>query len=184
MDIIDFGEQFTKYDLGPEAFILFAEELCSQRLWAKAVQVCRQGLTFFPQHFRARVLLGWALRELGEREQAEKVLMEAAEEIQKNALLFKLLAEIAEEAGDHDRAMTLMNMVQGLYPGAFDQTHRLSVAPTPAFEVESATASPVGFLASMLASCEAKPAGIAETTRLFSDEERRRLVEIIESRKP
>jgi tetratricopeptide (TPR) repeat protein len=130
------------------------------------------------------VLLGWALKELGKREEAEKVLMGAVGEIQKNALLFRLLAEIAKEAGDHDRARTLMNMVQGLDPEAFDQTYRLSPAPTAAPEGGSASLSPVGFLASMLASCERKLAGIAGTPRLFSDEERRRLLEIIGSRKP
>ena len=99
MDIVKQYEELLKLDPGSIAFAPLAEELCYRGFWEGAVKVCRQGLTHHPQHLRGRVLLGWALKELGESDEAEKVLVEVEGEVQKNALLFRLLAELAKKAG-------------------------------------------------------------------------------------
>lgn len=117
MDIVKQYEELLKIDPGSIAFAPLAEELCYRGFWEEALKVCRQGLTYHPHHLRGRVLLGWALKELGEHEEAEQVLVGVEGEIQKNALLFRLLAELARKGGVPERAERLMLIHQNLQPG-------------------------------------------------------------------
>ncbi len=139
MDIVKRYEELLKLDPGSIAFAPLAEELCYRGFWEGALKVCRQGLTHHPHHLRGRVLLGWALKELGEHEEAAAVLEEVEGEIQKNALLFRLLAELAKRSGDADRAERLLLIHQNLQPSAGER-------PTPTVaaivEAPSPTVSP------------------------------------------
>jgi predicted Zn-dependent protease len=183
MDTVDYYEELLKLDPGLESFASVAEELCAQGLWVEAVRVCRQGLVFHPHHFRGRVLFGWALKELGEADEAQKVLREAAGEVQKNALLFKLLAEITEGAGDCDGAESFMNMFQNLHSGAFEQTLEGKAEMAAAPEVTDTIPPTARLLTSLLATFEGKPAGPPKMQMIFTDEERRRLTQLFQSRK-
>lgn len=182
MDIAEHCDELPEVDPGSEAFASWAEQLCAQGLWADAVRVCRQGLMFYPRDLRGRALLGWALKELGEYDEAEQVLMEAAGEIRKNALTFRLLSELAEMAGKVDQAKTFMDVCQDL--------QSLEIEQAPSAEIETGT-EPAGeakqpqtatLLTSLLARFEGK-AATAATQPLFSEQDRQRLTQILQFRK-
>jgi len=183
MDIAEHYDELPKIDSGSEAFASWAEQLCGQGLWAEAVRVCRQGLMFYPQDLRGRVLLGWALKELAEYDDAEKVLMEAAGEIRKNALTFELLSELAERAGKVEQAKTFGDVWQGLQALALEQ------APPSETKTGTESAEKGGIpriatlLTSLLERFGAEPANVAITQRLFSEQDRQKLTQILQSRK-
>jgi len=183
MNSIQRFEEMLRIDPGSRVFELLAEELCSRGLWAEAVRVCRQGLTFHTDHLRGRVLLGWALKESGEVKEAEKVLMEAEGEIRKNAMVFKLLARIAQSADDPDRAENLMNTWQHLQPGTLVRVAPLKSKLTPSSEMRSERPAIAGFLTSLLDSFEARPLKIADTQKVFTEEDRETLTQILMSPK-
>jgi hypothetical protein len=183
MNSIQRFEEMLRIDPGSRVFELLAEELCSRGLWAEAVRVCRQGLTFHPDHVRGRVLLGWALKESGEIIEAERVLMAAEMEIRKNAMVFKLLAKIAESADDPDRAETLMNTWRNLQPGTLVRATPSQSQPAPRSEVKSDKPSVPGLLTSLSERFEAKPAKIADMQEIFTDEDRKTLTQILMSPK-
>ena len=182
MDIVKQYEELLKLDPGSKAFASLAEELCYRGFWEGAVKVCRQGLTHHPQHLRGRVLLGWALKEVGEIEEAEMVLREAEGEIQKNALLFRLLAELAKKTGDLDRAGRLMLIHQNLQPSAMesDAATRMKAEAEPPAEspVQEETAV---FLTSLLNRYEAIPENTAQEQQLFTEDDRQTLSRILKS---
>ncbi len=99
--------EMLKIDPRSPVFCLLAEELSSVGEWKETEEVCRKGLQYHPDHFRGRVLLGWALKELGQSEESEKILRELEEEIRKNSLVFKMLSEFAVSSGDSARAQEL-----------------------------------------------------------------------------
>jgi hypothetical protein len=183
MNSIQRYEEMLRIDPGSRVFELLAEELCSRGLWAEAVRVCRQGLTFHPDHIRGSVLLGWALKESGEVNEAEKVLIAAEMEIRKNAMVFKLLARIAESADEPDRAESLMNTWRNLQPGTLVRAAPSQSRPAPISEVKSETPATANFLTSLLDSFEAKPTRIADTPKVFTDEDRETLTQILMSPK-
>jgi predicted Zn-dependent protease len=183
MDIVKQYEELLKLDPGSIAFSPLAEELCYRGFWEGAVKVCRQGLTHHPQHLRGQVLLGWALKELGESEEAEKVLVAVEGEIQKNALLFRLLAELAKKAGDPERTERLMLIHQNLQSSAID---RATPAETKA-EVEPPPEGPkeeiADFLDSLLSRYDAIPEKTAAEQQLFTEDDRQTLSRILKSLK-
>jgi predicted Zn-dependent protease len=183
MNSIQRFEEMLRIDPGSRVFELLAEELCSRGLWAEAVRVCRQGLSFHPDHLRGRVLLGWALKESGEVNEAEKVLMEAEGVIRKNAIVFKLLARITQSADDPDRAEDLMNTWRNLQPGAAVRTAPSQLKQAPISEVRSEKPATGNLLTSLLDNFEAKPPKIADTPRVFTDEDRETLTQILISPK-
>ncbi len=150
------------------------------RIMGGAVRVCREGLTFYPRDLRGRVLLGWALKELAECGEAEKILMEAAGEIQKNALAFGLLAELAEMAGKGEQAAAFRNVCQDLQALALEQTAPLKQRPGPSRSRKDKRPEAATLLTSLLERFEAKPAGAAMTPRIFSEEDRQTLAHILE----
>jgi hypothetical protein len=179
MNSIQRFEEMLKIDPGSRVFELLAEELCSRGLWTEAVRVCRQGITFHPDHIRGRILLGWALKESGEVNEAEKILMAAEMEIRKNAMVFKLLARIAENADEPERAESLMNTWRNLQPGTLVRGAPSSSQSSPPSEVRSEKPAVPGLLTSLIQRFEAKPAGVADSPKIFTDEEREALAQVL-----
>ncbi len=103
-DNIQTYRQMLKLDRRSRVFALLAEELCAAGQWEEAAEVCKKGLLFHPDHLRSRVLLGWALMEMGEAGQSERILLNAVEDIRKNAIIFKLLSEFAAFSGNTQSA--------------------------------------------------------------------------------
>jgi hypothetical protein len=85
-------------------FALLAEELCAAGQWEEAAEVCKKGLLFHPDHLRSQVLLGWALKEMGDASQSERILLNAVEDIRKNVIIFNLLSECAAFSGNTQSA--------------------------------------------------------------------------------
>jgi len=96
--------QMLELDPCSRAFALLAEELCAAGRWEEAVEVCKKGILFHPDHFRSRVLLAVALMELGDAGQCERVLLGVVRDIRKNSVIFKLLSELSEFSGDKEIA--------------------------------------------------------------------------------
>jgi len=183
MNSIQRFEEMLRIDPSSRVFELLAEELCSRGLWAEAVRVCRQGLTFHPDHIRGRVLLGWALKESGQLNEAEKVLIAAEMDIRKNAMVFKLLARIAESADESDRAESLMNTWRILQPGTLLRPASSQTQSAPRSELRSEKPAVPGLLASLIERFESKPTKDADTQKIFNDEERETLTQILMSPK-
>lgn len=183
MDMAEHYDELLKVDPGSEAFALWAEQLCAQGLWAEAAPVCQQGLMFYPRNLRGRVLLGWALKELGEYDDAEKVLMEAAGEVRKNALTFGLLSELAEKAGKVERAATFRNVFQDLQALAIEQIPPAETKTGTESTGEGEGPRTATILASLLERFEGKAANVAMTQRLFSEQARQKLTQILQSRR-
>ncbi len=134
--------EMLKLDPHSRVFSLLAEELSATGEWEEVAEVCRKGLKIYPDHLRARVLLGWALMEMGEAEDSERVLTEIENEIRKNSIVFKLLSEFAIFAGNMDRANQFARMYEVFEsadaapqpaPQALPQTG-VKAAPEPAPE--------------------------------------------------
>jgi tetratricopeptide (TPR) repeat protein len=108
-DTIQSYREMLKLDPRSRVFTLLAEELCAAGQWEEAAAVCKKGLHFHPDHLRSRVLLGWALIEMGEVDKSERNLLKAVEDIRQNTIVFKLLSELAsfsgnaQGAGEYDR---------------------------------------------------------------------------------
>lgn len=103
-DNIQTYRQILELDRRSRVFALLAEELCAAGEWEEAGEVCREGLLFHPDHLRSRVLLGWALMEMGDAVQSEQILLDAVEDIRKNSIIFKLLSELASLSGKTESA--------------------------------------------------------------------------------
>lgn len=99
-DSIQTYREMLKLDPRSRVFILLAEEFCAAGEWEQVAEVCKEGLLFHPDNLRSRVLLGWALMEMGEADQSEGILLEAVEDFRKNAIIFKLLSEFAAFSGN------------------------------------------------------------------------------------
>ncbi len=97
-------------DPASHVFVDLAEALCHEKRWDEAVEVCRKGLHLHPRVTRARVLLGWSLMQLGKLMESSAVLEEAREELEQNALLYRLLAEMAASRGDADDAAQMESL--------------------------------------------------------------------------
>jgi len=101
---IETYRQILELDRRSKVFALLAEELCAAGEWEEAAEVCKNGLLFHPDHLRSRALLGWALMEMGEADRSERIFLQAAEDIRKNSLIFKLLSEFATASGNIESA--------------------------------------------------------------------------------
>ena len=103
-DIIQTYRQMLQLDSTSRVFALLAEELCAAGQWEEAAEVCKKGLLFHPDHLRSQVLLGWALKEMGDASQSERILLNAVEDIRKNVIIFNLLSEFAAFSGNTQSA--------------------------------------------------------------------------------
>lgn len=178
MDRVDWYKQILRNDPTSLAFVSLAEELCFRAQWREAVETCRKGLSIHPYLTRARVLMGWALWELGKAEEAERTLTEARSDIEVNAVLYKILGEIARSRGDETRAQSCLNTFQSLAPEGSEEI--LTRYEPRTFEEDPKTGPPpiAEFLSALLRKFEARrkpktPAGQS----LFSMADRQRLKE-------
>ena len=103
-DKLHIYRDMLKLDPKSRVYALLAEELCEAGEWEEAAEVCTKGLRFHPDHFRSRVLLGWALMKLGAVDESGRILMDIYDEIRRNGVMFKLLSEFATYSGDENRA--------------------------------------------------------------------------------
>ncbi len=113
-DDIQTYRQMLKLDRRSRVFSLLAEELCAAGRWEEAAEVCKKGLLFHPDHLRSRVLLGWALMEMGATGQSEGILLKAVEDIRKNSIIFKLLSEFATISGNIQSAAEYAEIYEAL----------------------------------------------------------------------
>jgi tetratricopeptide (TPR) repeat protein len=125
------------------------------------------------------VLLGWSLKELDELDEAEKLLMEAEAQIRQNALAFKLLASIAERAGDLERAESLLDISRTLQPSPLSRGVFFAVTPPVEASVKSEKTEAESLLGSLLDQFEAKPPKGADVQKIFSDEDREQLAGVL-----
>jgi len=107
-------EEMLQIDPSSRVFELLAEELCALGRWEETARICRQGLLFHPGRVRPRVLLGLALLELGEVEESKRVLLDVAEEIRGNSVVFKRLAQLGSSAGDPPGAIEFTRIFEAL----------------------------------------------------------------------
>ncbi len=91
--------EILELDPGSRVFASLAEELAAAGQWDEAARVCKKGLVFHPGHLVARLLLGRALMETGDPEEAERVLSDVTDEIRMNSVVFKQLSELAAISG-------------------------------------------------------------------------------------
>jgi tetratricopeptide (TPR) repeat protein len=92
--------EMLRLDPRSRVFTLLAEELCAAGEWEQVAQVCKEGLIYHPENLRSRVLLGWALMEMGQADQSEEILLQVVDDIRKNVIIFKMLSEFATFSGN------------------------------------------------------------------------------------
>lgn len=142
-DSIQLYRQMLKLDPDSRVFALLAEELCSAGRWEEAADVCRKGLQSHPDHLRSRVLLGWALMEMGEADESGAVLQQIVEEICHSSMIFKLLSEFATFSGDPDRAAAFFK-VYDAFQAPNIQMPESGVTVAPVFASEAASEATAG----------------------------------------
>jgi len=132
-DSIQTYRQMLELDRRSRVFSLLAEELCAAGQWAEAAEVCKRGLLFHPDHLRSRVLLGWALMEMDDIEQAERILFNIVEDIRRNSVIFKLLsglAAISGNSGSADEYVRIYEMFQHAGSSLSEETDPLPEPPS------------------------------------------------------
>ncbi|HYA43355.1 MAG TPA: tetratricopeptide repeat protein [Syntrophobacteraceae bacterium] len=136
-DKIETYRQMLKLDRRSRVFTMLAEQLCTAGKWEEAAEVCKKGLVFHPDHLRSRALLGWALMEMGEADRSERIFLQAANDIRKNSVIFKLLSELATASGNIESA----GQYAGIY-AAFQAAGAARSKAGPAVELHPEPASP------------------------------------------
>lgn len=185
--------KMLEIDPASTVFVRLAEELSSRRLWDETVEVCRRGLAYHPSNLRGRVLLGLALRETDEPHEAFTALTEARREIEKNTLLYRVLAEIAEEQGDPARSERLTRVYEVLQ----EDSGAWAAEPEPRRPASPARMTPpaaremgqprieerlIDALTLLMARMEKKAPAGTPTRRVFSETSRDKLKELLSSR--
>ncbi len=117
MDRMDWYRELLAEDPSSMLFCELAEEQCREGLWEEAVRTLRQGLHFHPRHIRAHALLGWALWEHGSAEQAEEVLDQVRRELEKSAVVYRVLGEISTHRGDLEEAARMESIYSLMLKG-------------------------------------------------------------------
>ncbi|MBP8645743.1 MAG: hypothetical protein KBH99_06450 [Syntrophobacteraceae bacterium] len=114
IDFFDWYKELLAFDPASPAFEFLAEEFCLKGMWQEAAEICRRGLIYHPRHLRGHVLLGWALWKLGEWKESEKVLDTARKDLEKNAVLYRILAEIADHRKQREQSLFFMDLYHRL----------------------------------------------------------------------
>lgn len=185
--------KMLEIDPASTVFVHLAEELSSRGLWDETVEVCRRGLAYHPSNLRGRVLFGLALRETGEPHEAFAALTEARREIEKNTLLYRVLAEMAEEQGDPARSERLMRVYEVLQEdgGAWAAEPeprrpappvRMTVPPARKIGEPRIEERLIDALTHLMARMEKKAPAGAPTRRVFSEASRGKLKELLSCR--
>jgi tetratricopeptide (TPR) repeat protein len=175
MDRVDWFKQIMRNDPNSQAFVSLAEEHCFRNQWKEAVATCRRGLAIYPYLTRGRVLMGWALWELGKVDEAERVLSEAKSELEANGILYKILGEISNSRGDSKSARIYTEIFQSIMP---QTTEGLLPRATPRrIEDQPVSESPslVEFLRVLLQRFETKRPKTPRENAIFSDTDRQAL---------
>jgi tetratricopeptide (TPR) repeat protein len=115
-DSIQTYREMLRLDPGSRVFVLLAEELSAAGEWEQVAEICGHGLKHHPDNLRAKVLLGWALMEMGEADESERVLNETVEDVRKNAIIFKLLSEFAMFSGNAANAAEYSRIYEAFEP--------------------------------------------------------------------
>jgi hypothetical protein len=97
-------------------FVELAEVLYSQGHFQEVIEVCRQGLKLHPTNKRARVMLGLALWREGDSLESERELTIVQKDLEKNAPIYKVLAEIRWQKGQPGHACRLLDTYLHLQP--------------------------------------------------------------------
>jgi hypothetical protein len=179
-----------KLDPTSTVFVHLAEEFSSRSLWQETADVCRRGLVHHPSNFRGRVLLGLALKNLGESQEAMMVLTEARREIEKSVLVYKILAEVAEEAGDSAQAEYLSHIYrvfQGeepklstrIQPRRFERIPETSVPTPPPAPMVGVEENLLRALTHLLERINSKAPTVTPSERLFSKAAREDLKKLL-----
>jgi hypothetical protein len=168
-----------KHDPRSLIFAMLADALCSQGRWAEAVEVCEQGLIFHPQYLRARVLLGWALWELGEPNEAHVVLSGAREELEKNALLYRVLSKIvaSEDPQKSEEYLELYRKLQSTREKPASMEHLQAATENAGNE----STILFEFLSQLIARFHGKSQSAERKTQLLSAREREYLMDVFRS---
>ncbi len=209
MDTVEWYREVLKNDPTSQVFGDLAEELCYRELWEDAVDTCRDGLHVYPRHLKGRVVLGWALWQLGEFDEAEEILTEARADLESNAILYKVLAQIAEVREQSEEASSLLETFQRLdrgfgrpvtfekprrrarrrrriereYEPEYDMVEEEPSPPRRAAVARTAVKEPplIGLLSGLLKSFEKKPHLAVELNALFSSSDRKNLAAMLET---
>jgi tetratricopeptide (TPR) repeat protein len=195
-DSREFLVKMLERDPGSHVFVDLAEAFCREARWGEAVDICRKGLLLHPRITRARVLLGWALRESGQLDESITVLQKAREELEENALVYRLLAEIASSRGDAEGAARLGSLYSSLCThvgtGSLDthptgelrpsETGEVPSGPGTVVAIQDPRAKQADLLAALLRRFEGKPATPAASMSILPDEARKTLKRMFRSR--
>lgn len=116
-DRVKWYRKILSEDPTSRIFVELAEVLYAQGHYPEVAEVCREGLHLHPASKRARVLLGLALWQQGEAAGAEQELTIVQKDLEKNAPIYKVLAEIHWQKGQPGRACKLMDIYLNFQPG-------------------------------------------------------------------
>jgi tetratricopeptide (TPR) repeat protein len=135
----------------------------------RAIDLCREGLTRFPNHLSGRVTLGWALLDLGRYDEARVELERVLKRAPDNLAAIRGLAEL------HDRAENAMFVPAEPQAAAWpptpaaapqaigwrDPDQLVASAPTPAAPAPAITPEVIAELPALLAELDGDPPDIA-----------------------
>jgi hypothetical protein len=162
IDRADWYQDVLREDPSSILFCDLAEELCARGLWQEAVRILRRGLHHHPRHVRGYALLGWALWEYGSAEEAETALTLARREIEKCAVVYRVLGEISTHQGAITEASRLNTIHSLMNEGMTETETPWLPVPVSSIEVESAASATPEDLSIQTESVEGK------TSRLLS----------------
>lgn len=178
----DLYAHMLRLDPCSRVFVNLAESLCSEERWSEAAEVCRRGLKGHPHSVRARLLLGRALLKMGCMDEAEFVLQKGRIELERNAGIYRLLAEISRTKGDVDGAEKFMDIhaalqqVEAAAGGTAAKARRREGEPPDLSGLEGMAT----LMGNLLKRFEDKGAPPSTPLKLFEDEARYRLRRILE----
>ena len=172
-------QKLLEHDPTSQVFALVAEHLCAKGLWREAEATCRRGLVFHPHHLKGKVMLGWALRELGEADEAEHILTEAHRELSRNADLYRILADIAAGKGQGDLARHYLSVHQLLQT---DLDSAIAVEPQAREELPEpqppSKLTLMDILARLAARFDQKPVPTSAPANILTEADRQQLYEM------
>lgn len=171
-------QKLLEHDPTSQVFALVAEHLCGKGLWQEAEATCRRGLVFHPHHLKGKVLLGWALRELGEVDEAEHILTEAHKELSKNVILYEILAGIATDKGDTGLAQHYQAVYQLFQTGPEPAAAAAPESPEVHVAAEPPKLKLIDILARLSAQYDQKPAATSDPAPILTQADRQQLYEM------
>ncbi len=175
MDIFDWYKELLDFDPASPAFEFLAEEFCLKGMWKEASEVCRRGLVHHPNPLRGRILRGWALWKLGEGEESEIILQTARKEIEKNALLYRVLAEIADHRRQRELSLSFLDLYHRLCPRDREEPSAVPQSPELPEGLPGPEEGVLGILEAWMLGLETLPASPSPKRVLFDDSDREEL---------